>query len=180
MEKKYFVNLSWVIPCCEQKLGIGAQAMCIACNDTSVIVINFRKSKTHAITDTYCTCGKMYRYQRLSALAILTVVLIFCGRHVHRGTQTPHPSNIAIRAVDTSMTLPASALQTTSPKPYNFGDAENAETWFRHANLVLYTRLKFVKGWNETRSCFFPSMQLFWPHASILIGLDAESRRSPR
>ena len=29
--------------------------MCIACNDTSVIVINFRKSKTHAITDTYCT-----------------------------------------------------------------------------------------------------------------------------
>ena len=53
--KRYFVNLSWVIPCCEQKLGIGAQAMCIACNDTSVIVINFRKSKTHAITDTYCT-----------------------------------------------------------------------------------------------------------------------------
>ena len=27
--------------------------MCIACNDTSVIVINFQKSKTHAITDTY-------------------------------------------------------------------------------------------------------------------------------
>ena len=53
--KRYFVNLSWVIPCCEQKLGIGAQAMCIACNDTSVIVINFRKSKTHAVTDTYCT-----------------------------------------------------------------------------------------------------------------------------
>ena len=53
--KRYFVNLSWVIPCCEQKLGIGAQATCIACNDTSVIVINFRKSKTHAITDTYCT-----------------------------------------------------------------------------------------------------------------------------
>ena len=53
--KRYFVNLSWVIPCCEQKLGIGAQAMCIACNDTSVIVINFRKSKTHAITDTYCS-----------------------------------------------------------------------------------------------------------------------------
>ena len=53
--KRYFVNLSWVIPCCEQKLGIGAQAMCIACNDTSVIVINFRKSKTHAITGTYCT-----------------------------------------------------------------------------------------------------------------------------
>ena len=52
--KRYFVNLSWVIPCCEQKLGIGAQVMCIACNDTSVIVINFRKSKTHAITDTYC------------------------------------------------------------------------------------------------------------------------------
>ena len=52
--KMYFVNLSWVIPCCEQKLGIGAQAMCIACNDTSVIVINFRKSMTHAITDTYC------------------------------------------------------------------------------------------------------------------------------
>ena len=52
--KRYFVNLSWVIPCCEQKLGIGAQAMCIACNDTSVIVINFPKSKTHAITDTYC------------------------------------------------------------------------------------------------------------------------------
>ena len=53
--KRYFVNLSWVIPCCEQKFRIGAQAMCIACNDTSVIVINFQKSKTHAITDTYCT-----------------------------------------------------------------------------------------------------------------------------
>ena len=52
--KRYFVNLSWVSPWCEQKLGIEAQAMCIACNDTSVIVINFRKSKTHAITDTYC------------------------------------------------------------------------------------------------------------------------------
>ena len=44
-----------VFPCCEQMLAIGAQAMYIACNDTSVIVINFRKSKTHAITDTYCT-----------------------------------------------------------------------------------------------------------------------------
>ena len=52
--KRYFVKISWVILCREQKLGIGAQAMCIACNDTSVIVINFRKSKTHAITDTYC------------------------------------------------------------------------------------------------------------------------------
>ena len=29
--------------------------MYIACNDTSVIVINFRKSKTHAITDMYCS-----------------------------------------------------------------------------------------------------------------------------
>ena len=29
--------------------------MYIACDDTSVIVINFRKSKTHAITDTHCT-----------------------------------------------------------------------------------------------------------------------------
>ena len=57
--KRYFVNLSWVIPCCEQKLGIGAQAMCIACNDTSVIVINFRKSKTHTITDTYCTSEQL-------------------------------------------------------------------------------------------------------------------------
>ena len=47
--KGYFVNLSWVIPSCEQKLGIGVQAMCIACNDTSVIVMNFQKSKTHAI-----------------------------------------------------------------------------------------------------------------------------------
>ena len=53
--KRYFVNLSWVILCCEQKFGIRAQAMCIACNDTSVIVINFQKSKTHAITDTHCT-----------------------------------------------------------------------------------------------------------------------------
>ena len=37
-------------------LASGAQAMRIACNDTSVIVINFQKSKTHAIiiTDTYC------------------------------------------------------------------------------------------------------------------------------
>ena len=46
---RYFVYLSWVSPCWEQMLAIGAQAMYIACNDTSVIVINFRKSKTHAI-----------------------------------------------------------------------------------------------------------------------------------
>ena len=56
--KRYFVNLSWVIPCCEQKLGIGAQAMCIACNDISAVMINFRKSKTHAITDTSCILHK--------------------------------------------------------------------------------------------------------------------------
>ena len=58
---RYFVYLSWVSPCWEQMLanGPGAQAMCIACNDTSVIVINFRKSKTHAITDTYCTFFQM-------------------------------------------------------------------------------------------------------------------------
>ena len=51
---RYFVYLSWASPRWEQMLVIGAQAMHIACNDTSVIVINFRKSKTHAITDTYC------------------------------------------------------------------------------------------------------------------------------
>ena len=34
---------------------IGAQAMYIAYNNTSVLVINFQKSKTHAITDTYCS-----------------------------------------------------------------------------------------------------------------------------
>ena len=32
--------------------------MYIACNDTSVVVMNFPKSKTHAMTDTYCTCKK--------------------------------------------------------------------------------------------------------------------------
>ena len=36
-------------------LTIGLQALYIACSDTLVIVINFPKSKTHAITDTYCT-----------------------------------------------------------------------------------------------------------------------------
>ena len=41
--------------------------MYIACNDTSVIVINFRKSKTHAITDMYCNifiqdCRKVKNY----------------------------------------------------------------------------------------------------------------------
>ena len=34
--------------------------MGIACNDTSVIVINFQKSKTHAITDTYCIVVHMH------------------------------------------------------------------------------------------------------------------------
>ena len=54
---RYFVHLSWINPSSEQRLAIGAHAMYmyIACNDTSVIVIPFRKSKTHAITDTYCT-----------------------------------------------------------------------------------------------------------------------------
>ena len=52
---RYFVYVSWINPSWEQRLTIRVQAMYIACNDTSVIVINFRKSKTHAITDTYCT-----------------------------------------------------------------------------------------------------------------------------
>ena len=47
--------LSWINSSWEQRLAIGARAMYIACNDTSVIMINFWKSKTHAITDTYCT-----------------------------------------------------------------------------------------------------------------------------
>ena len=53
---RYFEYLSWVSPCWEQMVAIGAQAMYIACNDTctSVIAINFRKSETHTITDTYC------------------------------------------------------------------------------------------------------------------------------
>ena len=58
----YFEYLSWVSPCWEQMLAIGAQAMYIACNDTSVIVINFRKSKTHAITDTYCIVNLILAY----------------------------------------------------------------------------------------------------------------------
>ena len=52
---RYFVYLSWTDQSLEQRLAIGVQAMYIAYNDTSVIVINFQKSKTHAITDTYCT-----------------------------------------------------------------------------------------------------------------------------
>ena len=32
---RYFVNRSWVSPCCQQMLAIGAQAMYIACSDTS-------------------------------------------------------------------------------------------------------------------------------------------------
>ena len=57
---RYFEYLSWVIPCREQMLAIGAQAMYIACNDTSVIAINFRKSETHATTDTYCTSKREF------------------------------------------------------------------------------------------------------------------------
>ena len=41
--------------------------MYIACNDTSVIVINFRKSKTHAITDTYCSLSGVYQDQSSSS-----------------------------------------------------------------------------------------------------------------
>ena len=53
---RHFVHLPWINPSLEQRLAIGEQAMCIAYNHTSVVVINFQKSKTHAITDTYCTC----------------------------------------------------------------------------------------------------------------------------
>ena len=41
----YFVYLPWIDPSWEQRLPIGAQAMYIAYNDTSVIVINFQKIK---------------------------------------------------------------------------------------------------------------------------------------
>ena len=64
---RYFVRLSWINPSSEQRLAIGAQAMYIACNDTSVIVINFRKSKTHAITDTYCSRCYQRRFKFGSA-----------------------------------------------------------------------------------------------------------------
>ena len=50
----YFVYFSCESPCLEQGFASGAQAMYIVCSDTSAIVINFPKSKTHAITDTYC------------------------------------------------------------------------------------------------------------------------------
>ena len=49
-----FCIFSWVSPCLEEGLAIGAQSLYIVCNDISVIVITFRKSKTHTITDTYC------------------------------------------------------------------------------------------------------------------------------
>ena len=47
---RYFVYISYR----EERLVIGSQTMYIACNDTSVILINFRKSKTLAKADTYC------------------------------------------------------------------------------------------------------------------------------
>ena len=56
--------------------------MYIACNDTSFIVINFRKSKTHTIKDTYCTSIlRGYAHDvicaHLSALSLYVADLIY-------------------------------------------------------------------------------------------------------
>ena len=64
-------------------LLIGAQAMCIACNDTSVIVINFRKSKTHAITDTYCTTNDWESNVLMAVVGKNRDLPFLCLPHVH-------------------------------------------------------------------------------------------------
>ena len=53
METRHFVHLPWINPSLEQRLAIGEQAMCITYNHTSVMVINFQKSKTHAMAMEY-------------------------------------------------------------------------------------------------------------------------------
>ena len=56
-----------------------------------------------------------------------------------------------------------------------YASAENMPAEFRLENIELYTRMKFDKAWNEARSCFFPSLQLFWPHIRVVVGLDADA-----
>ena len=56
-----------------------------------------------------------------------------------------------------------------------YASAENMPPEFRLENIELYTRMKFDKAWNEARSCFFPSLQLFWPHIRVVVGLDADA-----
>ena len=111
----------------------------------------------------------------LFALVIVFVWLTFCWLHVDHSKTLHRTNRPPVFAVSVDGPTSTSVHPTTGPKPYNFGDRENVEPSFRPENLVLYTRLTIAKGWNEVRSCFFPSMQLFWPHANILIGLDAES-----
>ena len=75
-----------------------------------------------------------------------------------------------------------SALAAESSSPYreldgpSFGSDENAPPEFHPDHLQLYTRMKYTYGWNESRSCFLPSLQLFWPHVRVVVGLDADGK----
>ena len=66
----------------------------------------------------------------------------------------------------------------------DYASTENCPPEFRGDNLQLYVRMNFAKGWNESRSCLFPSLQLFWPHPRIVVALDggspADEREAPK
>ena len=46
---------------------------------------------------------------------------------------------------------------------------------FRPNHFELYVRTRYKIGWNESRSCLLPSMQLFFPQPNIVFVLDGNS-----
>ena len=57
----------------------------------------------------------------------------------------------------------------------DFGNPARAPAEYQPSFFQLYVRIKYSKGWNETRSCLFPSLQLFWPQPHIVVALDGGS-----
>ena len=47
--------------------------------------------------------------------------------------------------------------------------------YYQKDYLELMTRLPFSKRWDEARTVILPTMQLFWPHAHLVVVLDAET-----
>ena len=81
---------------------------------------------------------------------------------------------------------PAQPLVNKSPKSESVPSAQASEplrydktptpAFFEKSNYELYIRVKFGFGWGEVTSLLLPSLQLFWPHCSVVMVFDGEEK----
>ena len=130
----YFVYLLWESPCWERRLAIGAEAVYIACSDTSVIVINFRKSKTHAITDTYCT--------------------FFFSPPSYKFSSATHFSYFWLETGSSELIF-ALSMASKQKRPLTTCTAWKRKQIFVWITVVLFSKVRKCKNMYRTKFCYF-------------------------